>query len=60
MAKKGNRTWVWMAAEKDAQGKQASPHRFQTERNKKNQDGKLTFKRFCPVTKQHVTFVEVK
>ena len=56
MAKKGNRTWVWMVAE----DKKESSHRFQTERNKVNQKDKLRIRKFDPTTKKHVWFKETK
>ena len=56
MAKKGNRTWVWMVA-KD---KKETSYRFQTERNKVNQEGKLEIRKFDPTTRKHVLFVETK
>lgn len=54
--KKGNRTWVWMVAE----NKGESTHRFQTERNKVNIEGKLVIKRFDPITRKHINFKESK
>lgn len=57
MAKKGNRTWVWMVP-KD---KKESSYRFQSERNKVNMDGKkLEIKRFDPTIRKHILFVETK
>jgi len=56
MAKKGNRSWVWMVAE----DKKESTHRFQTERNKVNNKEKLRIKRFAPDAKKYVWFKEVK
>lgn len=56
MAKKGHRTWVWMVA-KD---KKESTFRFQTERNKNNEEGKLEIRRFDPTVRKHVLFVETK
>ncbi|MCC2632043.1 MAG: Ribosomal protein [Patescibacteria group bacterium] len=56
MAKKGNRTWVWMVP-KD---KKESSYRFQTERNKVNIEGKLEMRRFDPTVRKHVLFVETK
>jgi ribosomal protein L33 len=52
--KKGNRTWVWMVPEK----KSESSYRFQTERNKVNEEGKLKMRRYDPTTKTHRMFVE--
>ena len=52
--KKGNRTWVWMVAETKGE----TTHRFQTERNKVNEEGKLVIRKFDPVTRTHVTFKE--
>ena len=51
MAKKGNRTWVWMTSK-------VTTYRFQTERNKVNLTEKLKIKRFDPVTRKHVEFTE--
>ena len=56
MAKKGNRTWVWMVA-KD---KKESTFRFRTQRNKVNEGQKLEIRRFDPSTRKHVMFVETK
>ena len=53
MAKKGNRTWVWMISKE-------SPFRFQTERNKVNLTEKLKIKRFDPITRKHLVFQEGK
>lgn len=53
MAKKGNRSWVWMASKE-------SPYRFQTERNKVNLGEKLKVMRFDPVTRKHIEFTESK
>lgn len=53
MAKKGNRTWVWMTSK-------LTTYRFQTERNKVNETEKLEVKKFDPVTKKHVVFKESK
>lgn len=56
MAKKGNRTWVWMVAK----NKSESDYRFQTERNKANETEKLEVRRFDPTTRKHVVFREAK
>lgn len=59
MAKKGNRTWVWMVP-KD---KKESSYRFQTSRNKTNEavkGSKLEIRRFDPSMRKHVLFVESK
>jgi len=56
MAKKGNRTWVWMEAE----DKKESTHRFQTERNKVNIEGPLKIKKYDPTVKRVVAFKESK
>jgi ribosomal protein L33 len=57
MAKKGNRTWVWMAAIKES----GSKWRFQTERNKVNEGTeKLELKRYAPDVQKVVLFRESK
>ena len=61
MAKKGNREWVWMAAKTKGE----STFRFQSERNKVNQNmkkgaEKLEISRFAPDVKKHVIFKEIK
>lgn len=56
MAKKGNRTWVWMVPE----DKKQSTHRFQTERNKVNIEGKLRLRKFDSTIREHIWFVETK
>ena len=54
MAKKGNRTWVWMTSKE-------TTYRFQSERNKVNEAGqKLEVTRFDPVSRKHLTFKETK
>jgi ribosomal protein L33 len=54
MAKKGNRTWVWMTSKE-------TTYRFQSERNKVNMNGeKLTMLRFDPITRKHCKFIETK
>ena len=58
MAKKGNRSWVWM----EAKIKGETTFRFQTERNKMNQKDKqkLEISRFAPDVRKHVLFKEAK
>jgi ribosomal protein L33 len=57
MAKKGNRTWVWMIAKIKGE----TNYRFQTERNKVNLAGeKLEIKRYDPTTRKQVVFKESK
>jgi len=56
MAKKGNRSWVWMVAKTKGE----SLYRFQTSRNKVNEGKKLEVRRFAPDVRKHVWFVETK
>ena len=53
MAKKGNRSWVWMASKE-------TTYKFQTERNKVNEGEKLKIRRFDPISRKYVEFTESK
>lgn len=54
MAKKGNRTWVYVIPE----DKNVPEIRIQTERNKVNQKDKLRIKLFHPTVRKHMWFKE--
>ena len=56
MAKKGNRTWVWMVPV----NKDESNLRFRTQRNKVNEGEKLVISKYDPKLRKHIKYVETK
>lgn len=53
MAKKGNRTWIKLKSTE-------SGHMYYTEKNRRNDQGRIELKKYDPLVRRHVIYREAK